>query len=25
MAYCMFRDVVHFWHETVMFRWPFLN
>lgn len=25
LAYCLFRDVVHFWHESVMFRWPFLN
>lgn len=25
LAYVLFRDVVHFWHETVMFRWPFLN
>jgi hypothetical protein len=25
LAYVLFRDVVHFWHETVMFRWPFLK
>lgn len=25
LAYCLFRDVVHFWHESIMFRWPFLN
>lgn len=25
LGYCLFRDVVHFWHETVLFRWPFLN
>jgi hypothetical protein len=25
LAYAMLRDVVLFWHETVMFRWPFLD
>lgn len=25
LGYCLFRDVIHFWHETVMFRWPFLS
>jgi multidrug efflux pump subunit AcrA (membrane-fusion protein) len=25
LAYVLFRDVVHVWHETVLFRWPFLN
>jgi hypothetical protein len=25
MAYALLRDVVQFWHETVMFRWPFLK
>ncbi|GIW88672.1 MAG: hypothetical protein KatS3mg108_2996 [Isosphaeraceae bacterium] len=24
MAYALMRDVVHFWHENVTFRWPFL-
>ena len=24
LAYCLFRDVVHLWYETVLFRWPFL-
>ena len=25
MAYALMRDVVHFWHENVTFRWPFLR
>ena len=25
LAYVMLRDVVHVFHETVLFRWPFLN
>lgn len=25
LAYVLFRDVVHVWYETIMFRWPFLN
>lgn len=25
MAYALMRDVVHFWHENVTFRWPFLQ
>lgn len=25
LAYCMFRDVVHVFYETVLFRWPFLT
>ncbi|MDE2506677.1 MAG: HlyD family efflux transporter periplasmic adaptor subunit [Planctomycetota bacterium] len=25
LAYVLFRDVVHVFYETVMFRWPFLN
>ena len=25
LAYVLLRDVVHFFHETVMFRWPFLK
>jgi multidrug efflux pump subunit AcrA (membrane-fusion protein) len=25
LAYVLLRDIVHVWHETVMFRWPFLN
>jgi multidrug efflux pump subunit AcrA (membrane-fusion protein) len=25
LAYAMLRDVVQFWYETVIFRWPFLD
>jgi multidrug efflux pump subunit AcrA (membrane-fusion protein) len=25
LAYVMLRDVIQVWHETVMFRWPFLK
>jgi hypothetical protein len=25
LAYVLFRDVVHVWYETVLFRWPFLR
>lgn len=25
LAYVLFRDVIHVWHETVLFRWPFLR
>jgi hypothetical protein len=25
MAYALMRDVVHFWHENVTFRWPFVR
>jgi HlyD family secretion protein len=25
LAYCLLRDVVHVWYETVLFRWPFLQ
>lgn len=25
LAYVLLRDVVHVWHETVLFRWPFLR
>ncbi len=25
LAYVLLRDVVQFWHESVMFRWPFLR
>ncbi|HEU5118910.1 MAG TPA: HlyD family secretion protein, partial [Isosphaeraceae bacterium] len=25
LAYVLLRDVVQFWHESVMFRWPFLH
>jgi multidrug efflux pump subunit AcrA (membrane-fusion protein) len=25
LAYVLFRDVIHFFHESVLFRWPFLN
>jgi multidrug resistance efflux pump len=25
LAYVLLRDVIHVWHETVMFRWPFLH
>lgn len=25
LAYVLFRDVVHVWYETVLFRWPFLQ
>ncbi len=25
LAYAMFRDVVHVWYETILFRWPFLK
>ena len=25
LAYVMLRDVIQVWHETVLFRWPFLN
>ena len=25
LAYVLFRDVIQVWHETVMFRWPFLS
>ncbi|MDX2039161.1 MAG: biotin/lipoyl-binding protein [Isosphaeraceae bacterium] len=25
LAYVIFRDVVHFFYETVLFRWPFIN
>ena len=25
LAYVVFRDVIQVWHETVLFRWPFLK
>ncbi|HEV3121307.1 MAG TPA: efflux RND transporter periplasmic adaptor subunit [Isosphaeraceae bacterium] len=25
LAYVLLRDVVHFWYEKVLFRWPFLH
>ncbi len=25
LAYVLLRDVIHFFHETILFRWPFLN
>jgi hypothetical protein len=25
LAYVLMRDVVHFWHENVIFRWPFVR
>ena len=25
LAYVMLRDVIAVWHETVLFRWPFLK
>ncbi len=25
LAYVLFRDVVQVWHESIMFRWPFLR
>ena len=25
LAYVLFRDVIQVWHETIMFRWPFLS
>ncbi len=25
LAYVLLRDVVQFWHETIIFRWPFLR
>ena len=25
LAYVLLRDVIHVWHETVLFRWPFLR
>jgi hypothetical protein len=25
LAYVLFRDVIHVWYETVLFRWPFLK
>lgn len=25
LAYVLMRDVVHFWHENVTFRWPFIR
>jgi hypothetical protein len=25
LAYVLLRDVVQFWHESVIFRWPFLR
>ncbi len=25
LAYVVFRDVIHVWHDTVLFRWPFLR
>ena len=25
LAYVLLRDVIHVWHETVLFRWPFLS
>jgi hypothetical protein len=25
LAYVLFRDVVQFWHEKILFRWPFIH
>ena len=25
LAYVLLRDVVHFFYETILFRWPFLK
>jgi hypothetical protein len=25
LAYVLFRDVIHVWYETVLFRWPFMS
>ena len=25
LAYVLLRDVIHFFHETILFRWPFLS
>jgi multidrug efflux pump subunit AcrA (membrane-fusion protein) len=25
LAYVLLRDVIHFWYENVLFRWPFLH
>jgi multidrug efflux pump subunit AcrA (membrane-fusion protein) len=25
LAYVLFRDVIHVWYETILFRWPFLT
>ena len=25
LAYVVFRDVIHVWYETVLFRWPFMK
>ena len=25
LAYVLLRDVIQFWHETIMFRWPFMK